>query len=230
MAKLIVALDLADGQKAIKMAETLAPAISWFKVGLELFISSGPELVRNLKSSAFNVFLDLKFYDIPHTVERAVLAATDLGVNILTLHCQGGMRMCENAVRAIAGRPKAARPLLFGVTALTSFGPGEMPGIEAMPGEYGLGLARLASVWGLDGVVCSGKEAAAIKSQSPALMCLCPGIRLAAGSDDQRRIVTPRQAVAAGADFLVVGRPILEAANPLWAARSILGEMEGFTS
>ncbi len=228
MAQLIVALDLPRKDAALSLARNLQGLVPWCKVGMELFTLAGPNLLTSLKNMGFKGFLDLKFYDIPHTVGRAVNAAAAAGVDLLTLHCQGGGRMCREA-RAVVDSLAAdspARPLLFGVTVLTSFAPGEMPGIAASPADFALGLAASAQDWGLDGVVCSGQEAARIKAASPGLLCLCPGIRPAGtAAGDQRRVMTPARAVAAGADFLVVGRPILEAPSPLEAARRILAEI-----
>lgn len=224
MAELIVALDFAAARQAIDMAALLRPAVRWFKVGLELFVSAGPELVRQLRDLQCRVFLDLKFYDIPNTVAAAVKAAAALGAQMLTIHCQGGQRMAEAAMLAVAGL--AQPPLIMGVTALTSFGPGEMPGIAGNPSQYALHLAGLAKTWGLNGVICSGFEAADIGASFPGLLRVCPGIR-PAGADlgDQRRVMTPGLAVAAGADFLVVGRPITASKNPLAAAENILSQM-----
>lgn len=225
MAQLIVALDFPRREAALSLARDLRGFVPWCKVGLELFTLGGPALIEALKSLQYNVFLDLKFYDIPHTVAQAVKAAASLGIDMLTLHCQGGERMCREAVEAASGVAQG-KPLLFGVTVLTSFMPGEMPGISAAPAEHALALARGARAWGLDGVVCSGHEAGQIKAALPALQCLCPGIRPAGSSaGDQRRIMTPARAVAEGADFLVVGRPITGAPSPVEAARRILAEM-----
>lgn len=228
MSQLIIALDVPDREKALGISHELRGVLTWCKVGLELFTLGGPRLVERLKEQGFHVFLDLKFYDIPHTVARAVAAAVSLGVDLLTLHCQGGERMCCAALEA---RDKASHasstPLLFGVTALTSFGPGEMPGITAPPGIFARDLASAAATWGLDGVVCSGHEVHAIKAAAPAFRCLCPGIRPGgAATDDQRRTMTPAEAVVAGADYLVVGRPILEAPEPVHAAVALLEEMQ----
>lgn len=228
MAELIVALDVPRQDTALELAGKLRGLVPWCKVGMELFTLAGPDLLARLKGMGFRVFLDLKFYDIPHTVGQAVKAAAAVGVDLLTLHCQGGERMCREARAAVnsLGSIVPARPLLFGVTVLTSFAAGEMPGINAAPADFAQALARNAQDWGLDGVVCSGQEAARIKATAPALRCLCPGIR-PAGSDagDQRRIMTPAAAVAAGADYLVVGRPILAAPSPADAARQITAEM-----
>ena len=227
MPELIVALDLPDREKAVSMARQLRDALNWCKVGLELFTLGGPRLLERLKEQGFRVFLDLKFYDTPHTIARAVTAAGVLGADMLTLHCQGGTRMCQAALEARNTAVDAcSAPLLFGVTALTSFGPGEMPGVSAPPGVYAQDLAASAADWGLDGVVCSGREVRDIKAASPGLACLCPGIRPAgADSGDQRRTMTPAEAVEAGADYLVVGRPIIEAPSPAEAACAILEEI-----
>lgn len=229
MPELIVALDLPDRGKALNIARQLREVLDWCKVGLELFTLGGPRLVERLKEQGFHVFLDLKFYDIPHTVAAAVAAAGVLGVDMLTLHCQGGKRMCRAALEARDTAVDAcSAPLLFGVTALTSFGPGEMPGVSAEPGVFAQDLATAAATWGLDGVVCSGHEVRAIKGGAPGIACLCPGIRPGgAEAGDQRRTMTPAQAVEAGADYLVVGRPILEAECPAEAACAILEEMRG---
>ena len=227
MTELIVALDLPELGKALNMARGLRGVLGWCKVGLELYTLGGPRLVERLKEQGYHVFLDLKFYDIPHTVARAVTAAGVLGVDMLTLHCQGGKRMCQAALEARDGAADAcSAPLLFGVTALTSFGPGEMPGVNAQPGVFAQDLAAAAAAWGLDGVVCSGHEVRDIKAASPELACLCPGIRPAgAEAGDQRRTMRPTEAVEAGADYLVVGRPIVEAPSPAEAAAAILEEM-----
>ena len=235
--QLAVALDVPDKQRALDLASQLRGTVPWCKVGMELFTHVGPGLLEELSAMGFSVFLDLKFYDIPNTVAQAVKAAAAVGVNMLTLHCQGGERMCRAAAEAAAEATIGAaanaaaglsgtRPLLFGVTVLTSFAPGEMPGITAQPSDFALELARQAGPWGLDGVVCSGHEAASIKASCPGLRCLCPGIRPAgSAAGDQRRVMTPALAVAAGADYLVVGRPITGAADPLAAAKQIVAEM-----
>lgn len=228
MPKLIVALDLPDPEAALCLSRQLRGVLDWCKVGLELFTLGGPRLVERLKEQGFHVFLDLKFHDIPNTVARAVAAATSLSVDLLTLHCQGGERMCRAALEARdAALKTGVAPMLFGVTVLTSFGPGEMPGIAMPPGDFARLLARDAASWGLDGVVCSGHEVHDIKMQTPALRCLCPGIRPGlADAGDQRRTMTPAEAVQAGADYLVAGRPILNAPSPPEAAAAILKEMQ----
>jgi orotidine-5'-phosphate decarboxylase len=220
-----LALDVPESGNALSLARELADIVLWYKVGMELFTLAGPSLLRELKTLGCKIFLDLKFYDIPHTVGRAVRAAAFVGADLLTLHCQGGERMCRAAREALADM--AARPLLFGVTALTSFTHGEMPGIDAAPSDFALFLAKRSIGWGLDGVVCSGLEAGMVKRECPGLLCLCPGIRPAgAAAGDQKRVATPGGAVGGGADFLVVGRPIVRADSPRTAARRILQEME----
>ncbi|MDR3361915.1 MAG: orotidine-5'-phosphate decarboxylase [Desulfovibrio sp.] len=246
MATLIVALDLPEKDAALALAEKLRRVDGWTlwcKVGLELFTVCGPALLESLNKLGYKIFLDLKFYDIPHTVAGAVRAAA-VYADMLTLHCQGGERMCRAARRMLetlaheeslriktaemlesSGRPDAS-PLLFGVTALTSFAAGEMPGVALTPSAFAVYLAAKARAWGLDGVVCAGTEVKRIKAASPGLACLCPGIRPQGfAADDQRRVMTPREAVQAGADFLVIGRPILSASDPVGALSGILQEI-----
>lgn len=226
--QLVVALDLPEKDAALNMAARLRGVVPWVKAGMELFTLCGPSVLTALKDMGFQVFLDMKFYDIPHTVAQAVRAAARGGADLITLHTQGGERMCAAAREAAdslraAGRPA---PLLFGVTVLTSFGPGELPGIAADPSDFALELAQNAARWGLDGIVCSAQEVARIKAAAPALACLCPGIRPeGSAQDDQRRVMTPARAILAGANYLVVGRPITRADDPTEAARRILSEM-----
>lgn len=226
--QLVVALDLPEKDAALAMAARLRGIVPWVKAGMELFTLCGPSVLSALKDMGFHVFLDMKFYDIPNTVAQAVRSAARSGADLITLHTQGGQRMCEAAREAAdslraAGQPA---PLLFGVTVLTSFGPGEMPGITAEPSIFAQELAQGAARWGLDGIVCSAQEVARIKAVAPSLACLCPGIRPeGSAQDDQRRIMTPAKAIMAGADYLVVGRPITRADDPTEAARRILSEM-----
>lgn len=224
MAELVVALDFDDALEALNMASTLRGQVSWVKVGLELFVIEGPRVLHTLKGLGYKVFLDLKLHDIPNTVGRAALACATAGADMITLHLAGGERMCRGAVEAVASQPH--RPLLFGVTVLTSLADGELPGCRDSLAQLAQTLAAGASAWGLDGVVCSGREVTSIKRNYPRLRCLTPGIRLdQAGADDQRRVMTPAQAVAAGSDFLVVGRPVTRAADPARAAAIILEDM-----
>ena len=230
MAQLIIALDYTDAASALATAETLRGCPVWMKVGLELFTQEGPSVVKALKEQGFKVMLDLKMFDIPNTVRGGVASACRMGVDLVTLHALGGERMIRAAVEAVeeSAAKGGPRPLLFAVTVLTSTAPGELPGYgEDLAGLAAL-LAEGGKAWGLDGVVCSGHEVQAIKARCPGLQCLTPGIRPAEGSvaDDQRRVMTPAQAVRIGSDFLVVGRPVTKAAVPADAARAILGEME----
>lgn len=242
MATLVVALDTPDLPQALALADKLAGSPVWCKVGLELFSVAGPDLIARLKDKGFSVFLDLKLFDIPNTVQAASRAIGALGVDMLTIHTMGGERMARAALAGIftdtgpGAKPSPApTPLVMGVTVLTSTAQGEVPGYTGDIGALAIDLAKGAADWGLHGVVCSGFEVQAIKAARPQILCLTPGIRLAEGSasgaapasaDDQRRIMTPAQAVEAGSDFLVVGRPITRAADPLQSALRILQEME----
>ncbi len=224
MSQLITAMDFARVEDLMDCARRLKGAVSWLKVGLEAFVLAGPDLPRRLGDMGFSVFLDLKYYDIPNTVAAAVKSAAGTGAKLLTIHTQGGEAMCRAAADA-AKECGASRPLIFGVTCLTSFADGQMPGVALPVRDFARSLARSAMDWGLDGVVCSGQEAAFVK-QETSLLALCPGIRPAgADANDQARVVTPAMAVAAGADFLVVGRPITRATDPAAACAAITREM-----
>ncbi len=227
--RIIVALDYADGAAAWTLARQLDPNACRVKVGKELFTAAGPDLVRRLAEHGFEVFLDLKFHDIPHTVAAACSAAAGLGVWMMNVHVSGGRRMMEAAVQSLAGLE--SKPLLIGVTVLTSMGAEELQecGVAASPAEQVMRLAGLAKSCKLDGVVCSAREAAELRTVMGSEFALVtPGIR-PAGSDsgDQRRVMTPAQAIAAGADYLVIGRPITQAPNPLQALKDITLEIEG---
>lgn len=237
MASLVVALDMPDLSQALALSDKLAGSPVWCKVGLELFSVAGPDLIARLKDKGFSVFLDLKLFDIPHTVQAAARAIQAMGVDMLTIHTMGGERMARAALAGIAQDKgdSAPKPLVMGVTVLTSTAPGEVPGYTGDISELAVDLAKNAADWNLHGVVCSGFEVRAIKAARPQVLCLTPGIRLSDGpasvlaptnNDDQRRIMTPAQAVEAGSDFLVVGRPITRAADPLQSALRILQEME----
>ncbi|MDR1685933.1 MAG: orotidine-5'-phosphate decarboxylase [Desulfovibrio sp.] len=227
--RLFTALDLPDAGTAFALAEKVGmlrspsgSVGSGLKVGLELFSAAGPEPVRLLVDKGCVVFVDLKFHDIPNTVRRAVKVCCALGAGLLSLHLTGGGAMCRAAVAARDA--SGASTLLMGVSVLTG-----MDGAAAEITGRVLALARSAKDRGLDGVICSGREAAAVKHElGDDFLCLCPGIRFAgsAGGDDQARVCTPRDAVAAGADFLVMGRPIIGAADPAAAAAAALLEME----
>lgn len=239
---LIVALDVPDAEQANRVAEQLSELPVWVKVGLELFTAEGPFLVRQLRQKRLPLFLDLKFHDIPNTVFGALSSVCSLGVQMTTLHISGGEEMCKAAVAARdearakkSGQVNKASlyavegregPLLLGITVLTSQG-GDPAEITALVRERAL----LAKRCGLDGVVCSGQEAAMVKEVcGKDFLCLCPGIRFAdarqGAKDDQARVCTPAQAVAAGADFLVMGRPILKAGDPAAAARKACEEIQ----
>ncbi len=228
--RLVVALDYPDAAPALRMAESLCDTGALVKVGLELFTREGPDIVRKMRTLGLEVMLDLKFHDIPNTVKGCVRSACAMDVAILTLHLAGGERMIRAAVEGATEAASAghARPLLFAVTVLTSLADGELPGIGGSLSAFASDLAGMGAQWGIDGVVCSGHEVARIKSRNPDLLCLTPGIRPASGrkADDQRRTMTPAEAVAVGSDFLVVGRPVTQAADPAQAARNVLAEMK----
>ncbi len=233
-AELVVALDTQEVQEAYALAQSVQGTVPWVKVGLELFVQGGPDIVSKLKAMGFKVFLDLKMYDIPNTVYGGVLSACKMGVDLLTIHTQGGERMACAAMQAVhdfsqsTDATNTARPLVFGVTVLTSMAQGELPLSQEKVEDLVLDLAQKAQTWGLDGVVCSGHEVQSIQNHcGKEFLCLTPGIRPASGAaDDQRRTMTPAQAVAAGARFLVVGRPITKAENPAQAAQTIIEQMQ----
>ncbi len=224
-AELIVALDTQHAQSAYDLALGLKGQVNWLKVGLELFVAAGPQVVFKLKELGYNIFLDLKMYDIPNTVFGGVISAAHMGVDMLTIHIQGGERMAKAAMEASLSLKQ--RPLIFGVSVLTSMEQGDLPFFDGNVSELAGNLAHKASTWGLDGVVSSGHEVASIKAHCGTdFLCLTPGIR-PQGSDtnDQRRLMTPANAVKNGSDFLVVGRPITQAENPKVAAKAILEQM-----
>jgi orotidine-5'-phosphate decarboxylase len=223
--KLAVALDLPDADSARQLARAIAPEVGWFKIGSVLYTRSGPSLVREL-GELQPVFLDLKFHDIPQTVEGAVSAAAELGVSLLTVHAAGGTRMLERAARQTE-RASAGRCRVVAVTMLTSLEPADLGplGIHRPLEEQVLALARLALEAGCAGVVCSPREVAAVRQAlGPEAFLVTPGIRPAGpvAGDDQRRDATPAEAVAAGSSLLVVGRPIVKADDPAAAARRLL--------
>ncbi len=224
MAELIVALDFDDAHEALKMADTLKGKVKWVKVGLELFITEGPRLIQSLKAMQYKVFLDLKLHDIPNTVRGAVLAAASHKADMLTLHIVGGEAMVTAALDCL--EEKEHKPLVFGVTVLTSISDGDIPGYNGQVKDLANRLSDEAYNWKLNGIVCSGNEVGQIKKRHPKLLTLCPGIRLENSEvGDQKRVMTPKLAIENGADFLVVGRPITKAENPLEAAEEILANM-----
>jgi orotidine-5'-phosphate decarboxylase len=224
----IVALDFPDPESALALAGRLDPGQCRVKVGKELFTRAGPELVRALQARGFQVFLDLKFHDIPSTVAAAVRAAAELGVWMVNVHAGGGRRMLEAAVAALADRPR--RPLLIGVTVLTSLADEDLRelGYAESAAARVARLAALSADAGLDGVVCSAQEAPQLKAaHGAAFRLVTPGIRTA-GSDpgDQRRVVTPREAMELGADYLVIGRSITGSADPARALADIVASLD----
>lgn len=225
MAELVLALDLPDTEQALKMAEKVQKDLNWVKVGLELFCSSGPLIISSLKQMGFAVFLDLKFMDIPNTVYKAVQSAALAGADMLTLHLTGGEDMVRAALKARKEQEsvKVKPPLILGVTLLTSFSRENLPWPDTRNlDEIVLDLALKGKKWGLDGAVCSALECAAVKKHcAPNYVCLTPGIRVQTVKDDQKRVMTPEEAVRAGSDFLVVGRPITRDLNPSAAAKKI---------
>ncbi|HBO92984.1 MAG TPA: orotidine-5'-phosphate decarboxylase [Gammaproteobacteria bacterium] len=224
---IIVALDYAEPEAALAMAARLDPARVRVKVGKELFTRGGPAVVEALRERGFQVFLDLKFHDIPNTVAGAVRAAADLGVWMVNVHASGGRRMMEAAAKAIAQTGTGTQ--LIAVTVLTSMERSDLVevGLDVEPIQHVQRLAALAKDCGLHGVVCSAQEAPVLK---PALggdfKLVTPGIR-PQGSEtgDQRRVMTPPQAVAAGVDYMVIGRPIAQAPNPRQALQDVLSSL-----
>lgn len=225
--KIIVALDYSSTADASKLVERLDPSLCKLKVGKELFTAAGPAWVEQLVSRGYGVFLDLKFHDIPHTVAQACKAAASLGVWMVNVHALGGRAMMNAAREALDSLPK--RPKLIAVTVLTSMGSNDLAdlGISEEPQQLVRRLARLAQECRLDGVVCSAQEAALLRQDLGANFCLVtPGIRPASASqDDQKRIMTPADALSEGADYLVIGRPITQAADPLQALQAIAQEI-----
>ncbi len=226
--KIIVALDFPDSRTALDLVQRLTPQLCRLKVGKELFTRAGPAFVERLIDAGFEVFLDLKFYDIPNTVAAACAAAAELGVWMVNVHASGGRRMMRAAREQLEGF--ARRPLLIGVTVLTSIEREDLTeiGLAGTPEENVQRLAALAKDSGLDGVVCSPREAQGLKQAlGQEFLLVTPGVRPAfAAADDQRRVMTPAQALAAGSDYLVIGRPVTAAADPLQALIAIGEELE----
>ena len=232
--RIIAALDVHTPEDMKQLVEKLGDSVSFYKVGMELFYSAGPDTVRYLKAAGKRVFLDLKVHDIPHTAAQAMKALTRLGADLMTLHAGGGtamMRAAAEAVREEAERLGIERPGLLAVTVLTSIDEtawselGHTAGIGESVGH----MARLAKAAGVDGIVSSPREAAEIRAVNGTdFVIVTPGIRPAfAGTDDQRRIAAPAQALRNGASYLVIGRPITKAGDPRAAALSIAVEIEG---
>lgn len=225
--RIIVALDYPQAAPALALADRLQPGLCRLKVGKELFTVAGPQLVEQLQQRGFEVFLDLKYHDIPNTTAQACKAAAGLGVWMVNVHALGGRKMLEAAREAVA--EGAHRPRLIAVTMLTSMAQEDLAdiGIDATPAEMVLRLATLAHDSGLDGVVCSAQEAALLRERCGSGFCLVtPGIRPAQASlDDQSRVMTPQAALLAGSSYLVIGRPITRADDPLQALLTINQEI-----
>ena len=232
--RLIVALDVDDAQKARELVRALRGLAGMFKIGMQLFTKAGPALVREIISSGDRVFLDLKYHDIPNTVALAGVEATRLGVSIFNIHAIGGsemMRSTAEAVSECARVESLPRPLVIAVTILTSANEGTVAevGFASTPAELVPRLAQLAEASGMDGVVASPRELSTVRSavKKADFVVVTPGVRPAgAALFDQKRVTTPREAILAGADYIVVGRPILEAPDPAKAAQQILDELE----
>ena len=234
MDKLIVALDVDTPAQALSLAQQLRDVAGMFKIGSTLFTLAGPQIVKDIIGSGAKVFLDLKFHDIPHQVAGAARSAAQLGVSLFTVHASGGAEMMRRAVEAVAEvaeREGTARARVLAVSVLTSIDADTLAqiGVNSSPEESVLRLVRLAEQSGVDGVVASPQEAARIRATvtDREFLIVTPGIRPADNDvGDQRRVSTPAAALAAGADYLVVGRPITAAADPVAAARQIAAEMQ----
>lgn len=229
---IIVALDVPDAAHAVRLARSVAPHVGAFKVGKELFVAAGPDMVRELRATGAKVFLDLKFHDIPNTVAKAVSAATRLDVQMLTIHCSGGsamMRAAEKAAQNTALELNRPAPLVLGVTVLTSMDSTALAelGGESDPANQVRRLALLAASAGLRGLVCSPLELSTLRSLVPAdLQLVTPGIRTSTdAADDQKRTLSAPEAIQAGANWLVIGRPIYAAPDPAAAAQKILASL-----
>jgi orotidine-5'-phosphate decarboxylase len=240
---IIVALDVPTAEAALKLAALVAPAVGAFKIGKELFVAAGPDIVRRVRDTGAAVFLDLKFHDIPNTVAKAVASATRLDVQMLTIHTSGGcemMRAAEKSAQDTAKSLGQPLPLVLGVTVLTSFNNETLAeiGYEPNVGAQVERLARLAVQAGLRGLVCSPLEIVALRKILPAdVQLVTPGIRTRLGeasgaawagaekADDQKRTLSPREAIVAGANWLVIGRPIYAAENPRATAEQILATL-----
>lgn len=225
--RICIALDFPARAEVLEAARRFGPRVGWLKVGLEAFVAEGPSLVREVAACGARVFLDLKLHDIPHTIERAVLAAARSGAAMINVHASGGRAMLEAARRALAG-PDA--PRLIAVTLLTSLDARALADLPMAGHPEGIArrLALLAQECGLDGVVCSAIDLQAVRGAcGPGFLTVVPGIRLGGGdAGDQKRVATPAAAVQSGADILVVGRPITGAADPDEAIEAIESEIE----
>lgn len=229
---IIAALDVSTADKAIALAQQIAPAVGGFKIGMELFTAAGPDVVKRVRDTGASVFLDLKFHDIPNTVAKAVAAAVRLDVQMLTVHAGGGTAMltaAERAAQLTAAERGQPAPLVLAVTILTSLDGNALSevGLDADVGRQVRRLADVASKAGLRGLVCSPLEVAELRRVLPdTVQLVTPGIRLSSSPvDDQKRTLSPQDALAAGASWLVIGRPIYAAEQPRAAAESILASL-----
>lgn len=221
---IIVALDFDNKNQALNLVDKIDPAMCRLKVGKEMFTLFGPQLIKEINQRGFDIFLDLKFHDIPNTVAKAVAASAELGVWMVNVHASGGIAMMDAARKALITYGDNA-PILIAVTLLTSMNDLDLQrlGINVSAANYVKNLAQMTKDSGLNGVVCSAQEAQVLKSTlGQDFKLITPGIRpLGAVADDQHRIMTPKAALAAGADYLVIGRPITQAADPSSALQSI---------
>jgi len=232
--KLIVALDVDTAQKARELCAKLRGRVGMFKIGMQLFTATGPALVREIVDSGERIFLDLKYHDIPNTVAAAGVEATRLGVSLFNIHALGGTEMMRRTAAAVSECAEAeglARPKVIAVTALTSANASVLNevGYAGTPPELVTRLASLAAEAGMDGVVASPQEVALIRTAvtKPDFLVVTPGVRPAGANQfDQKRVTTPSEAILAGADYIVVGRPILESPDPVRATQQILDEIE----
>jgi orotidine-5'-phosphate decarboxylase len=226
---IIAALDVPTAEQALKLAEQIAPAVGAFKIGSELFTAAGPDIVKRIRATGASVFLDLKFHDIPNTVAKSVTAAVQLDVQMLTVHTSGGFEMlkaAEQAAEEVAWKLGRTPPLILGVTVLTSLDTAALReiGLDVNVEYQVRRLATVATKAGLRGLVCSPQEVVKLRQAvPPAMQLITPGIRTGAEkADDQKRTLTPKDAIQAGANWLVIGRPIYAAENPRAAAEKIL--------
>ena len=233
MNKLLIALDVNDRASALSLVDDLKDVVGGFKVGSQLFLSEGPEIIETLTARGVRIFLDLKFHDIPNTVANAVSAAVKMGIWMLTVHTMGGTDMLRAAAKAAADNIKTTghtKPIIVGVTVLTSHNTENLSelGITRPLANQVTSLALMAKEAGLDGVVCSPLEAASLREQcGQDFVLVTPGIRSqhsTTKSDDQRRTLGPSEALRAGSNYLVVGRPVIEAQNPHAAAKEIISQ------
>ncbi|HEX9787835.1 MAG TPA: orotidine-5'-phosphate decarboxylase [Candidatus Binatia bacterium] len=230
--RIIVSLDYAEMSRALELAGRLDPARCRVKVGKELFTRSGPLVVEKLVTSGFSVFLDLKFHDIPNTVAKAAIEATRLGVKMFNVHASGSLEMMLTTVKEVervCRQEKMRRPIMLAVTVLTSLNQDDLQrvGVEHKVADQVVRLALLTKEAGMDGVVASPHEVADIRAAcGRSFVIVTPGIRPAeVKRNDQQRVMTPADAVRAGVDYIVVGRPIIEASDPIGAARAIVADM-----